>query len=213
MAKVSVSSSNLFSPGINASAAENGSAEIHYDLYAVVSALANHDLRRRVQHLIGESLASSCGHGAGPEISPNVESGVVFAAGRVYSFGPFRLFPSQRLLLEGGERVQIGSRAFDILTVLVDRAGEVVGKDELIDRVWPKVFVDGSNLKTQVCALRRVLGEGSAGRRFIATVPGRGYNFVAPVSFEGPRVVEAPAIATARTHNLFPALTNCQSDA
>ena len=130
------------------------------------------------------------------------ESGAVFAGGQVFSFGPFRLMPSQRLLLEGDRTIQIGSRAFDILTALVVRAGEVVGKDELIEQVWPKVFVDDSNLKTQICALRRALGEGHAGRRFIVTVPGRGYNFVVPVSCEAPRRVETAAVAMAESDRL-----------
>jgi DNA-binding winged helix-turn-helix (wHTH) protein len=186
VATVSVSSGTRSAPGANVFGTEDGSVAMQ-NLHAVVSALANHELRQRLQFLIGASLAGGFGGGAGREISPDVESGAVFTGGRAFSFGPFRLLPSQRLLLEGGRRVQIGSRAFDILTVLVDRAGEVVSKDELIDRVWQKIFVDVSNLKTQISALRRVLGEGHAGRRFIVTVPGRGYNFVAQVRFEGPR--------------------------
>ena len=126
-------------------------------------------------------------HPGEPGLSPGAGNCAIFAGGRVFSFGPFRLFPSQRLLLEGNRRVQLGSRAFDILTVLVERAGEVVGKDELIARVWPNVFVEDSNLKTQVSGLRRALGEAGAGRCYIVTIPGRGYNFVAPVnSSEGP---------------------------
>jgi len=65
---------------------------------------------------------------------------------------------------------------------LVERAGEVVGKDELITKVWPNVFVDDGNLKTQMSTLRRALGEDGAARRYIITIPGRGYNFVVPVS-------------------------------
>ena len=125
---------------------------------------------------------TSCRRHGEPGLSPGVANCAIFASGRVFSFGPFRLFPSQRLLLEGNRRVQLGSRAFDILTILVERAGEVVGKDELIARVWPNVFVEDSNLKTQVSGLRRALGEARAGRCYIVTVPGRGYNFVAPVS-------------------------------
>jgi DNA-binding winged helix-turn-helix (wHTH) protein len=68
------------------------------------------------------------------------------AGGRVFSFGPFRLMPSQRLLLEDDRTINIGGRAFDILTTLVERAGEVVGKEELIARAWPNVFVDDSNV-------------------------------------------------------------------
>ena len=111
--------------------------------------------------------------------------------GRPISFGPFRLFVAQRLLLEGDTPVRLGNRAFDILTALIERAGEVVGKAELIARVWPKTFVEEANLKIQVSALRRALGDGQDGRRFVATIPGRGYNFVAPI-----RVAEPPRMAT-----------------
>jgi len=93
--------------------------------------------------------------------------------GDAISFGPFRLLAGQRLLLEGDKAVRLGSRAFDILAALVERAGEVVGKDELIARVWPKTFVEESNLKIQVSALRRALGDGQNGHRYIVTVPGQ----------------------------------------
>src|SRR6266516_1413789 len=76
------------------------------------------------------------------------------------------------------------SRAFDILAALVEHAGEVVSKKELIARVWPKTFVEDANLKIQVSALRRALGDGQGGHRYVITVPGRGYNFVAPVGLE-----------------------------
>src|SRR5712692_8703133 len=119
------------------------------------------------------------------------------------SFGPFRLLPTQRLLLEGDQPVRLGSRAFDILAVLVERAGEVVSKEELIARAWPQTFVEEANLKIQVSALRRALGDGQGGRRYIATIPGRGYNFVAPVRFEKPPQAPLPAtIASAAAHNL-----------
>src|SRR6266480_3324072 len=108
-------------------------------------------------------------------------------------FGPFRLLPAQRLLLEGDTPVRLGSRAFDILAALVERTGEVVGKEELIARAWPKTFVEDANLKIQVSALRRALGDGQGGRRYIATIPGRGYNFVAPVRFEKPPQTPLPA--------------------
>ena len=101
-----------------------------------------------------------------------------------YSFGQFRLLPGRRLLLEGGTRIRLGSRALDILVALVERAGRLVPKQELIARTWPNIFVDESNLKIQVSALRRALGDGQAGNRYIVTTPGRGYSFVAPVSRE-----------------------------
>jgi DNA-binding winged helix-turn-helix (wHTH) protein len=111
---------------------------------------------------------------------------------RAISFGPFRLFVAQRLLLEGDTPVRLGNRAFDILTALVERAGEVVGKHELIARVWHKAFVEEANLKMQVSALRRALGDGQGGRRFVATIPGRGYIFVAPISIAEPRRLLRP---------------------
>ena len=119
------------------------------------------------------------------------------------SFGPYRLLAAQRLLLEGDKPVRLGSRAFDILTALVERAGEVVGKEELIARAWPKTFVEEANLKIQVSALRRALGDGQGGNRYVVTVPGRGYNFVAPIRREEPsRASPPPTIAPAALHNL-----------
>jgi DNA-binding winged helix-turn-helix (wHTH) protein len=102
---------------------------------------------------------------------------------RAISFGSFRLLQSQRLLLEGDQPVRLGGRAFDILAVLAENAGRVVPKEELIARVWPKVFVEESNLKIQVSALRRALGDGQRGNRYILTVPGRGYDPRPAVSF------------------------------
>src|ERR1700761_3742476 len=102
------------------------------------------------------------------------------------SFGPYRLLAAQRLLLEGDRPVRLGSRAFDILTALVERAGEGGCKSELIARAWPQTFVEESNLKMQVSALRRALGDGQGGQRYVITVPGRGYNFVAPLRREEP---------------------------
>ncbi len=125
-----------------------------------------------------------------------------------FAFGSLCLFPSQRLLLEGDKPVRLGSRALDILTVLVEHAGRVVPREELIAKVWPNIFVEDSNLKIQVSALRRALGDGQAGVRYIVTVPGRGYEFVAPVSRAGePRAATPPAVAEAANHNLPVAVT------
>ena len=110
------------------------------------------------------------------------EAGVDGALG--YSFGRFRLLPSRRLLLEGDTHVRLGGRALDILVALVERAGRLVPKQELIARTWPNIFVVEGNLKIQVSALRRALGDGQAGNRYIVTTPGRGYSFVVPVSRE-----------------------------
>jgi predicted ATPase/DNA-binding winged helix-turn-helix (wHTH) protein len=123
--------------------------------------------------------------------------------GRAISFGPFRLIATQRLLLEGDKPVRLGSRAFDILAALVERAGEVVGKDQLIAHAWPQTFVEEANLKFQINGLRRALGDGQRGQRYIVTVPGRGYNFVAPVQFEEPsRALPPTARASSALNNL-----------
>src|SRR5437588_1891301 len=130
------------------------------------------------------------------------------SGGTAISFGPYRLLPTQRRLLEGDQPVRLGSRAFDILATLLERASEVVGKEELIARAWPKTFVEDANLKIQISALRRALGDGQDGNRYIATIPGRGYNFVAPVRFEKLARAPPPAtIASAAAHNLPLAMT------
>src|SRR5277367_5302956 len=128
--------------------------------------------------------------------------------GSAISFGPYRLVATRRLLLEGDKPVRLGSRAFDILTALVERAGEVVSKEELITRAWPKTFVEEANLKLQVSTLRRALGDGQGDNRYVATVVGRGYNFVAPIRKEEPSPASpSPTIATALLHNLPFAIT------
>ena len=103
------------------------------------------------------------------------------------SFGPFRLLPSQFLLLESDTPVSLGSRALEILIVLLERAGELVSKKELMARVWPNVFVEPANLTVHVSALRRTLRDGRDGNRFIINIPGRGYTFVAPVEYRATR--------------------------
>jgi predicted ATPase/DNA-binding winged helix-turn-helix (wHTH) protein len=123
--------------------------------------------------------------------------------GGAISFGPFRLFAAQRLLFEGDRPVRLGNRAFDVLAALVARPGETIAKDELMALVWPKTLVEGANLKIQVSALRRALGDGQGGRRFVATLPGKGYSFVASISIAEQPQAEMPAAATyARAHNL-----------
>ena len=100
---------------------------------------------------------------------------------RNYAFGPYRLFPWQRLLLESGRPVKLGSRALEILAALVERPGEIVGKAQLMKRVWPHNVVEEAALRVHMAALRKTLGDGRGGRRFIAIIPQRGYSFVAAV--------------------------------
>jgi predicted ATPase/DNA-binding winged helix-turn-helix (wHTH) protein len=119
------------------------------------------------------------------------------------SFGPFRLLPAQQLLLEGENPVRLGSRAMEILIALVERAGELVSKNELMARVWPNTVVEENNLKVHIAALRRTLGDGQPGRRYVATVPGRGYRFVAQVDLAEPAKQAGHYGAEAeRVHNL-----------
>ena len=87
-------------------------------------------------------------------------------------FGTFHLLPRQRLLVENGHPVHLGSRALDILVALVERAGHVVEKRELMARIWPDSSVEESNLKVHVAALRRTLGDGLPGRRYVAASRG-----------------------------------------
>jgi predicted ATPase/DNA-binding winged helix-turn-helix (wHTH) protein len=96
-------------------------------------------------------------------------------------FGSFRLLPEQRQLLDDGKVVRLGARAFDTLLVLVQRAGEVVTKDEIAKKVWPDTIVDETSIRVHISALRRVLGDGQRGARYITNVTGRGYCFVATV--------------------------------
>jgi DNA-binding winged helix-turn-helix (wHTH) protein len=95
-------------------------------------------------------------------------------------FGSFRLHPAQFLLLDGDNPVRLGSRALEILAVLLERPGELVSKEELMGRVWPNLFVEPANLTVHMSALRRTLRDGRDGNRYIVNVPGRGYCFVAP---------------------------------
>jgi predicted ATPase/DNA-binding winged helix-turn-helix (wHTH) protein len=105
----------------------------------------------------------------------------------VVSFGPFRLFAAERRLTKGDEPLRLGGRALDTLIALVERAGEVVTQRELISHVWPDVTVEEANLRVHIANLRKALGDGRKGARYIVTVPGRGYSFVAPVTQSSPQ--------------------------
>jgi predicted ATPase/DNA-binding winged helix-turn-helix (wHTH) protein len=94
-----------------------------------------------------------------------------------YRFGPFELQPDKRRLLKDGATISLRPRAFDLLAALVERAGHLVTKDELLDQVWPKMVVEEAALHVQVSALRKVVGSEA-----ITTVSGRGYQFTLPVT-------------------------------
>ena len=126
----------------------------------------------------------------------------------VVSFGPFRLFVGERQLKRDDESLQLGGRTLDTLIALVDRAGEVVTQKELIARVWPDVTVEEANLRVHIANLRKALGDGREDARYIVTVPGRGYCFVAPVTAAAPQS-SPPREATVsdRLQRLPPRLT------
>ena len=100
----------------------------------------------------------------------------------VISFGPFKLFTSQRLLEKTGHRVRLGGRALDILIALTAQANEIVSREDLVAQVWPNMTVGDGSLRVQITALRKALGDGEGDARFVTTLSGRGYCFVAPVN-------------------------------
>jgi DNA-binding winged helix-turn-helix (wHTH) protein len=124
------------------------------------------------------------------------------------SFGPFRLYAAQRLIESAGAPLQLGARALDILIALVEQAGKVVSKTDLIIRVWPDVTVDEGNLRVHVAMLRKALGDGEAGARYVTTVSGQGYCFVAPiVRSSAPKPPVTVSARAERAHHLPTRLT------
>src|SRR6201989_3062530 len=101
---------------------------------------------------------------------------------RKLTFGPFELSIGERLLRRDDQVLPLGDRALDILICLVERSGEVIAKQELIDHAWPDVIVEEGSLRVHVAAIRKALGDGQFGNRYITSIKGRGYCFVAPGS-------------------------------
>ena len=116
-----------------------------------------------------------------------------------YRFGRFVVQPRERRLLVDGQPVTAGPRAFDVLLLLIERAGQLVTKDELLEGVWPKLIVEENNLQVQVSALRKILGQEA-----IATIPGRGYRFTPEIA----RVDESSSPPVSQRHNLPQQLTS-----
>jgi predicted ATPase/DNA-binding winged helix-turn-helix (wHTH) protein len=98
------------------------------------------------------------------------------------AFGPFRLVASERLLLKDGAPVDLGGRALDILVALTSQPNEAISKRDLLARVWPDVTVDEGSLRFHIAGLRKALGDGQNGARYITTLAGRGYCFVASIA-------------------------------
>src|SRR5438128_1445053 len=105
---------------------------------------------------------------------------------RFYEFGRFRIDRAERVLTQEGEPLLLSPKLFDTLLLLVENSGHIVDKDRLMEELWPNTFVEEGNLTQNISVLRKLLGDGAGGQRFIQTVQRRGYRFVAPVkeSFE-----------------------------
>src|SRR6202166_3359105 len=126
---------------------------------------------------------------------------------RNLQFGPFELSSRERVLRREGVVLPLGGRALDLLIYLAERPGEVIAKQELIDHVWSDVTVEEGSLRVHVAAIRKALGDGQFGSRYIANVKGRGYSFVGTVvpladlvsRLELPRLSHRTAIPRHRT--------------
>jgi predicted ATPase/DNA-binding winged helix-turn-helix (wHTH) protein len=124
------------------------------------------------------------------------------------SFGPFNLLVNERLLTKEGVPVELGARALDILIVLTSTPNEIVSKKNLMSRVWPDVIVEEGSLRFHMNGLRKALGDGKDGARYITTLPGRGYCFVAPVSRSSGPHDNAPVVAANFPHANLPSRLN-----
>jgi len=119
-----------------------------------------------------------------------------------YRFGRFELQPDERRLLATGTPVRVGRHAFELLIALVERSGHLVTKDQLLERIWPRLVVEENTLQAHVSALRKVLGAEA-----IATISGQGYRFTPEVTHVAANAAPA-SLATARKHNLPQQLTS-----
>src|SRR6267142_6531723 len=120
------------------------------------------------------------------------------ARGLTLAFGPFRLDTAQGTLLRDGQPVRLSSRPREILLLLVERAGELVKKRELMSRVWPGICVEESVLRVHISVLRKILGEGASGIRYVENITGLGYRFIAPVR----PAADVPAMEAAQNQQL-----------
>jgi len=124
----------------------------------------------------------------------------------LYEFGPYRLDPVRNLLLLGESAIPLTPKAFDILLFLIENDGQVVSREQLIQRLWPDTFVEDSNLAKHISMVRRALGETVLDHRYILTLPGRGYRFAAevrtvPNDGNGQAPADLPVSAVTIGHN------------
>jgi predicted ATPase/DNA-binding winged helix-turn-helix (wHTH) protein len=120
-------------------------------------------------------------------------------------FGPFELNIAERSLKKANQVIPLGGRAYDILIALLENAGEIVAKSELIAKAWPDVTVEEGSLRVHLSALRKALGDGQFGNKYIASIQGQGYRFIAPVT-RCPADSDRRSSASAGLSNLPPAL-------
>ena len=114
-------------------------------------------------------------------------------------FGPFTLDPIRHVLYEAGEPIRLGSRALAILLVLVERAGQTISAAELLAHVWTDRVIEGGTLRVHIAALRKVLGDGRSGVRYVESVSGGGYRFAAPLG-RLPQVNPPGRVGTRSSH-------------
>src|SRR6188768_41916 len=118
-----------------------------------------------------------------------------------YQFGPFHLDGRERRLSRGGDVIPLRLKVFETLLALVENAGRLVTKQELLDTVWPGTAVEENNLNHNVSVLRKALGERATGQQYIETVPRVGYRFAAPVDAVVPQA-DPSAVSTASSSSL-----------
>src|SRR5262245_44296778 len=111
----------------------------------------------------------------------------------LYEFGPFRLDATERLLSRDGAPIPLTPKAFDLLLALVEQPGHLLAKEKLMQAVWPDAFVEENSLTWNISNLRKTLGDGENGLRYIETVPKRGYRFVADVQTVSDLTTEEPS--------------------
>lgn len=116
-------------------------------------------------------------------------------ANEIYAFGAFRLNPAEGQLTRDGAVVPLTPKAFEALLLLVENAGHLVPKEELVQKLWPQTVVEEANLAKYIFTLRQALGGGEKDQTYIETVPKRGYRFVAPVRRDEPTVPSQPAVS------------------
>ena len=100
---------------------------------------------------------------------------------KIISFAEFELDAAGRRLMREGKPLHLNAKAFDLLVYLAENAGRIVTKDEILDAVWENQFVEEANLKVQISTLRKILGEQKDDHRFLVTISGKGYKFIADI--------------------------------